>query len=90
MVTLICDLTKFLVIVPVKDKEAKTIARAMFDGFVLPYGGMREIRTDLGTEYNNQTVTELFELLKIKHMKSSSYHHESLGTIERNHNTLNE
>ena len=48
---------------PVKDKEAKTVARAMFDGFALPYGGMREIRTDLGTEYNNQTITELFELL---------------------------
>ena len=44
-VTLICDLTKFLVIVPVKDKEAKTVARAMFDGFILPYGGKREIRT---------------------------------------------
>lgn len=89
-VTLICDLTKFLIILPVKDKEAKTIARAVFDGFILRYGGMREIRTDMGTEYINQTLAELTKLLNIKHMRSSSYHHQSLGTIERSHKTLNE
>lgn len=88
--TIICDLTKYLVAVPLLDKSAKTVARAIFEKFILVYGPMRCIRTDRGTEYCNEVMNELLELMKTEHKKSTAYHHESLGTVERNHRFLNE
>lgn len=50
---------------------------------------MKSIRTDRGTEYLNETIAELCKLMNISHFASTAYHHESLGTKERNHRELN-
>lgn len=90
VVTIICELTKYLVTVPIPNKRATTIAKAIFENFILIYGPMKQITTDRGTEYLNSTITELCKLLGIGHNTSTAYHHRSLGTIERSHRTFNE
>lgn len=89
-VTIICDLTKYLVTIPVPTKEAIVIARAIFNKFVLIYGPMAEIRTDMGTEYRNEIVKNLLQLIGTKHSMSTAYRHETVGSIERNHRIFNE
>lgn len=88
--TVICDLSKFLITIPIPDKEAKTLARALFQDVFLIFGIPKTIRSDLGTEYKNSLFTELATLLKYDHNMSTPYRHETLGTIERSHRTLNE
>lgn len=51
---------------------------------------MKEIRTDQGTEYKNQIMSKLCELLGTQHKFSTPHHHESVGSIERNHRSFNE
>lgn len=51
--TLICDLTKYLVTIAIPDKSAKTVARAIFEQVILIYGSMNTIKSDLGTEFKN-------------------------------------
>ena len=51
---------------------------------------MKEILTDRGTEYKNEIVSELCKFLKIEHNTSTSYRHQTVGSIERSHRTLNE
>lgn len=51
VVTLICDLTKYLVCVTVPDKSAKVVVKAIFEKFKLVYGPMKNMRTDCGTEF---------------------------------------
>lgn len=89
-VTLICNLTKYLVSVSVPNKESRTVAKAIFDDFISIYGPMKKLLSDRGTEYKNQTVHELCEMLNITITHSTAHHHETVGTIERNHRTLNE
>lgn len=89
-VTMMCDFSKYLVTVAIPNKEAKTIAKAIFENLILIFGPFRELRTDMGTEYKNEVITELCKLFTIKHNTSTAYHHESVGTIERNHRTFNE
>lgn len=89
-VTMICDMSKYLVTIAVPDKSARTLAKAIFENFILIYGAMKSIRTDLGTEYKNELFKELCNLLKIEHNFSTAYHHESVGTVERNHRVFNE
>lgn len=44
-----CDLTKYVVIIPVQNKEASTIARALLEDFILTYGNFLELKSDQGT-----------------------------------------
>jgi len=88
-VTIICDLTKYLVTVPIPNKQAKTVAKALIDSFILIYGPMKTFISDLGTEYKNQILNEICDYLKIEKLTSTAYHHQTLGTVERSHRTLN-
>lgn len=89
-VTMICDLTKYLVTAPIIDKSAKQVAKAIFEHFILKFGPMKEILTDRGTEYKNELMSEICNLMKINHNTSTAYRHQTVGTIERNHRVLNE
>lgn len=88
-VTMICDLTKYLVCASVASKRAEDVAKAIFEKFILIHGPMRSIRTDRGTEYTNDTITELCKLMKVDHKISTAYHHQSVDTMERNHQEFN-
>lgn len=88
--TAICDLTKYVITVPIPNKQASTIARALMNELVLVYGPMKSLLSDKGTEFLNSTITELCALLKIDKINSTPYHHQTVGSIERNHRSLNE
>lgn len=51
---------------------------------------MKELRSDMGTEYRNELVSELCKLMAIKQSMSTPHHHQTVGTIERNHRVFNE
>ena len=89
-VTLICDLTKYLIAIPVQNKSAKTVAKAIFESFVLHYGPMKILLSDMGTEYKNALLNDLCNYMKTKNVTSTAYHHQTLGTIEKSHRTFNE
>lgn len=84
-----CDLTKYLITAPTKDKSARSIAKAIFERCILVHGPMKCMRTDRGSEYVNELVSELCALMKIDHKTSTAHHHQTVGTIERNHREFN-
>lgn len=90
ILTIQCELTKYLITIPITDKSAITIAKAIVDNCILKYGNFTAIKTDLGTEFVNEIFTNLCKTLKIEHRKSTPYHHQTLGTVERNHRVMNE
>lgn len=88
--TMECDLSKYILTIPIPNKEANTIAKAIFKDFILIYGLIKRILTDLGTEYINKIIKKLCTLLQITHDTSTAYHHQTVGTAERSHRTFNE
>ena len=48
-----CDLTKYLIVVAIPDKSADIVALVIFEKFILTYGPMSTIRSDLETEFKN-------------------------------------
>lgn len=89
-ITIICDLTKYLVTVPITNKSARATATAIFENFILIYGPMKRIITDMGAEYKNATIKELCKIMKIEQVTSTAHHHQTVGTVERSHRTFNE
>lgn len=87
---MVCDLTKYLVSAAMPDKSANTVAKTIYENFITTYGLIREIRSDCGTEFKNEIIRDLCEILNIKQTFSTAYRHETVGTAERNHRSLNE
>lgn len=88
-VTLQCDLSKYVIAIPIPDKSAVTIAKAVVEKCILIYGPMRCIKTDQGTEYKG-VFDEICNLLQLNHTCSTAYHPQTIGALERNHKCLNE
>lgn len=83
-----CELSKFVEGYPIPNKEAVTVADALVKHFVLRYGIPNDIVTDRGTEFMADVMKEVCKLLTIQHLKSTSYHHETLGSLENTHKHL--
>lgn len=90
ILTLQCELSKFVEAYPLPNKESVTVAKALVNNFVLRYGIPEEIATDRGREFIAETMQEVCKLLKIKNITSTAYHHESIGALERSHKVLGE
>lgn len=89
-VTIQCELTKYVVIIPISTKEANVIARALVEHFILIYGKFLELKSDQGTEYKNEVLDQICKYLQIKQTFSTAYHPQTIGALERNHRCLNE
>lgn len=88
ILTLQCELTKFVEAYPLKNKSANEVAKAFAENFVLRYGIPRTIATDRGSEFISKIMVELCNILGINKILSTSYHHESIGSLENVHKTL--
>lgn len=88
LVTIQCELTKFIEAYPIKNKETETVARSIIQNFVLRFGIPKVIATDRGSEFVSSTMVEICKLLKIEKLTSTAYHHQSIGSLENAHKHL--
>lgn len=90
ILTMQCSLTKYVIAHPIETKDAKTIARTLVEQFILKYGCFKVLKSDRGTEFKNELLAEICNLLDINQYFSAPYHHQSIGSLERNHRVMNE
>lgn len=89
ILTLQCELSKYIEGYVIKNKEAETVAKALVENFILRYGVPRKIVTDQGSEFMARTFKETCSLLQIEKLNSTAYHHETIGALENTHKHLN-
>ncbi|KAB0799843.1 hypothetical protein PPYR_07723 [Photinus pyralis] len=89
ILTIQCELSKFVEGIPIENKEAETVARAFVNNFILKYGIPEQIVTDQGTEFLAKVFKETAKLLGLDQINSTAYHHETLGALENSHKNLN-
>lgn len=88
ILTLQCELSKYVEGYSLPNKEANTVAKSFVENFILRYGIPEQIVTDQGTEFINSIFKEICSLLKIKQLCSTAYHHQTLGALENSHKGL--
>lgn len=88
ILTIMDDLTKYAVAVPIPNQEAETVANALLTDFVSIYGCPQSILTDQGTNFMSSVFQNLCKLLRIKKINTSAFHPQSNGALERSHRTL--
>jgi len=89
MFTAICQFSKFGVAVPIRNKEASTVAKALIDNVFLKWGLPHEVLTDQGSEFEAELLNELLKLLGVARLRTSSFRPQGNGACEVWHRTLN-
>ena len=87
LLTMICLFTKFPVAIPVRRIDNETILNAMVEVFAT-YGIPHEILTDQGSVFCSRLTRAFCKLLNIDKVRTSPYHPQSNGSLERWHACL--
>ena len=80
--------TKFALAIALPNKEAKNVAKVIYERVICFFGTFDVCLTDCGSEFNNQLVDNLLSLSDIKHDKSSPYHPQTNVLTEKFNQTL--
>ena len=72
----------------VPDTTAPTIARLFVENIVCRHGAPRVLLSDQGTNFLSKLVSEICQIVGTKQIKTSSYHPETDGLVERFNKTL--
>ena len=87
LLTVMCASTRFPEAIPLRNISAKTIVKALIKFFTL-VGLPKSIQSDQGSNFMSGLFQQVMDELGIKQYRSSAYHPESQGALERFHQTL--
>ena len=71
-----------------KDMEAQTVACILVNEFICRLGVPDTIHTDQGRNFESKLIKELCQMLGIKKTRTTPYHPQSDGMVERFNRTL--
>lgn len=81
-------LTKYSLGIPMQRTTAVDIADAFVKRFVARFGAPRALLTDQGTSFCNSLMNAVAKKFRIRQYKTTSFHPQSNGSIERSHHVL--
>ena len=90
VLTVVDFFTHYTITVPLPNKAAKTVAKALFIHVLAVHRCPKWLMSDRGKEFLNTIITELTELLSIKKVYTSAYRPSANGAMERVHRFLND
>ena len=80
--------TKWTEAFPMKDMEATTIAKIFVDQFVCRFGVPEYLHTDQGRNFESNLIKELCQILGVHKTRTTPYHPQSDGMVERFNRTV--
>ena len=73
VMTVVDFFTDYLVVVPIQNKSAQTVATALFTHVLGVHGCPLKLMSDRGTEFLNQVINHLCKTLSVKKIYTSAY-----------------
>lgn len=74
--------------VPMRDIEAKTVARVMYDTWIARFGAPKIVTTDQESQFESQLFNALLSLIGCRRIRTTAYHPASNGLVERWHRSV--
>ena len=71
-----------------KDQKAKTVARILYERFIAVFGAPAKLLSDRGANFTSALVEELCSAFGIQKCRTTAYHAQCNGQVERFHQTL--
>ena len=80
--------TNWIEAIPLIDITAKSIAYAFLSGWISRFGVPLYVITDRGTQFESELFQEISKLVGFHRLRTTSYHPQTNGKIERQHRTI--
>ena len=80
--------TKWMEAHPIPNQEATTVARKLTDEFFCCFSVPEQLHSDQGRQFKAVVITEMCKLLHIEKTRTTPYHPQSDGLVERFNRTL--
>lgn len=80
--------TRWVEAFPMPDQETGTVAKILIEEFICRYGLPKELHSDQGRQFESKIFQEMCRLLAINKTRTTSYHPQSDGLVERFNRTL--
>ena len=87
LLTIMCLSTHFPEAIPLRNIKAPKIAKTLIKFFAL-FGLPKSVQSDQGSNFMSYLFQDVMAELGFKQVKSSAYHPQSQGALERFHETL--
>ena len=88
LLTCVDRFTRWPEAIPIVDIRAETVADAFFSGWIARYGTPATITTDRGAQFESKLWDNLCNQFGIIQNRTTSYHPQSNGMVERFHRQL--
>ncbi|PIK46153.1 Retrovirus-related Pol polyprotein from transposon [Apostichopus japonicus] len=80
--------SKWVEVAAIPNQEAVTIAKILIERFICRFGIPDEIHSDQGRQFESKVFQKTCELLRIRKTRTTPYHPQSDGMVERFNRTL--
>ena len=87
LLTIMDPVTRYPEAFPLRSIKAKNVSNALLN-FFTRFGLPQEIQSDRGSNFCSNMFQQVLAELGLRHLKSSAYHPETQGALERYHQTL--
>ena len=81
-------LTRFAVLVPVRNKAAETVAQAIIERIISIFGPPETLHSDQGSEFENMVIYKLQLILEYKKTHTTPYRPQGNSVSQRLHSTM--
>ena len=82
--------TKWCEAFPTKDQKASTVAKVLISRVFSRFGPPTIIHSDQGRNFDSTIMHEVYSLMGIKKTRTTAYHPQGDGLVERQNRTLQE
>lgn len=86
--TMIDRFTRWPEAMPLVDMTAESVAKALISGWISRFGCPSIITTDQGRQFESNLLRELYKWIGTQRIRTTPYHPQSNGIVERWHRTL--